>query len=91
MLFIIVLYLSYILGPLEESAIWIDEIPPEEIRTNSRGRSTTQAVGYQDPLGIIKEPNRYDTGLLLARVLPQREDLFFTVQRDNLSAGFGIQ
>ena len=47
-----------VLGPLEESAIWIDEIPPEEIHVSSHGRSTAQSSAYQDPLGIIKGPNR---------------------------------
>jgi hypothetical protein len=46
-------------GPLEESAIWIDEIPPEELRTSTHGRSTTQSLANQDPLGIIKESARY--------------------------------
>ncbi|XP_028398981.1 exocyst complex component 2-like isoform X2 [Dendronephthya gigantea] len=45
-------------GPLEESAIWIDEIPPEDLHTSSHGHSTVKSSGYQDPLGIIKEPSR---------------------------------
>ncbi|XP_046839315.1 exocyst complex component 2-like isoform X2 [Xenia sp. Carnegie-2017] len=42
-------------GPLEESAIWIDEIPLEEMHRANHGHSITQISGYQDPLGITKD------------------------------------
>lgn len=49
------LFLTCVLGPLEESAIWIDEIPLEEMHRANHGHSITQISGYQDPLGITKD------------------------------------
>ena len=48
----------YFPGPLEESAIWIEELPPEDILQRG-SHSVAQTSGYQDPLGVIKEQTRY--------------------------------
>ena len=50
--------LYYFPGPLEESAIWIEELPPEDILQRG-SHSVAQTSGYQDPLGVIKEQTRY--------------------------------